>query len=135
MPTGSLPIRDHQGLRRALAEANVPTLLMVYVYYTHDSDYLERFAPHIRSIYSIEPTDIPESLAADLREKLFGLLTRSDPPSEAVPSREFVRRMMSVSVGEPVDPELVPVLYDQMGFEKPVPRKERPGRPAPPAGF
>jgi hypothetical protein len=43
--------------------------------------------------------------------------------------------MMGVSVGEEVDPQIVPVLYDQMGFERPVPRKQIDGRRTPPAGF
>ncbi|MBK9469040.1 MAG: NAD(P)/FAD-dependent oxidoreductase [Pseudomonadales bacterium] len=135
MSSGTLPITDRQGLRQALADANVPTLLMVYVQYTQDAAYLERFAPCIRSMFSIEPTNIPEELATDLRERLFELLTRADPPLERPLSREFVRRMMSVSVGEEVAAEQVPVLYDQMAFEKPVPRRELPNRKQPSADF
>jgi 4-hydroxyacetophenone monooxygenase len=135
MTSSALPIRDHDGLRRALAEANVPSLLMVYVHYTQDAEYLERFAPCIRSMFSIEPTNIPPALEQDLRERLFELLTRADPPRERPLPREFVRRMMSVSVGEDVPPEQVPVLYDQMAFETPLPRRELPGRKAPPADF
>ena len=135
MAPGKLPITDARGLRQALTDANLPTLLMVYVQYTQDEAYLERFAPCIRSMFSIEPTSVPEELAADLRERLFELLTRADPPQERALSREFVRRMMSVSVGEEVAAEQVPVLYDQMAFEKPVPRRELPGRKQPPAGF
>lgn len=131
----SLPITDHQGLQRALREANLPSLLMVYVQLTGDEAMLDTFAPHLQSIYSTEVVEVPEELAADLRQRLFTLLTAEMPVSEPPLSTDFVRHMMSVSVGEAVDPELVPVLYDQMGFERPVPRKEQPGRPQPPADF
>ena len=67
MSSGTLPITDRQGLRQALADAIVPTLLMVYVQYTQDAAYLERFAPCIRSMFSIEPTNISEELAAVAR--------------------------------------------------------------------
>jgi 4-hydroxyacetophenone monooxygenase len=130
-----LPIRDYAGLRQALTEANLPTLLMVYVQYTQDEQYLERFAPFIRSMFSIEPTNIPDELADDLRLRMFELLTREPPPRETALPRAFVRRMMSVCVGEEVETEQVPVLYDQMAFEKPVPRKELPNRRQPPADF
>ena len=131
----ALPILDQTGLRRALAEANVPTLLMVYTLYTQDEPYLERFSPHIRSIFSPEPTEIPEHLAHDLRERLFALLTSPTPPAERKITPQFMRKMMSVSVGEEVAAEFVPVLFDQMGFEKQVPRKLLPGREKAPAGF
>ena len=32
----NLPIRDKEALLKALKDANLPTLLMVYVQYTHD---------------------------------------------------------------------------------------------------
>ena len=43
----SLPIKDHVGLRLALRDANLPTLLMVYVTFTQDRVYLDRFAPYL----------------------------------------------------------------------------------------
>lgn len=134
--TCSLPIEDKQGLKAALADANVPTLLMVYITYKQDEDYLRAFEPYLQGLFTAEgPSAVPEELAEDLRRRLFALLTDPNPPAERPLDKEFLRRMMSVSVGEDVDPEIVPVLYDQMGFERPVPRKDRPGRTAPPTGF
>lgn len=130
-----LPITDHQGLQQALQEANLPSLLMVYVQLSGDEAMLDAFASHLQSIYTTEVSEVPEDLATDLRQRLFALLTAEEPVNEPPLSTDFVRHMMSVSVGEAVDPELVPVLYDQMGFERPVPRKEQPGRPQPPADF
>lgn len=130
----SLPIRDHDGLRIALAEANVPTLLMVYVQYTHDVGMLDRFAPFICSPYAQQPVSPPPELEADLRAKLFDLLTQSPPPEDRPLPPDLMRRMMSVNVAEPVDAEFVPMLLDQMGFEIPAPRLDQPGRKRP-AGF
>ena len=131
-----LPITDHAGLRTALAEANLPSLLMVYATYTQDLDYVKSFAPYLTGAYTASaPNTVPEAMAKDLRDRLFDLLTRPDAPAEPVLDPETLRQMMGVSVGEDIAPSLVPVLYDQMGFEQPVPRKELPGRPTPPAGF
>ncbi|WP_030539925.1 NAD(P)/FAD-dependent oxidoreductase [Sphingobium sp. DC-2] len=131
-----LPITDKEGLRSALAEANLPTLLMVYTTYAQDRAYLESFAPYMTGIYTAEaPSNVPEDMAQDLRDRLFALLTSPTPPVERPIDPELLRTMMSVSVGEEVDPAIMPVLYDQMGFERPVPRKDIPGRIPPPAGF
>lgn len=131
-----LPITDTAGLRAALADANLPTLLMVYATYTQDRDYLDRFAPYFTGIYTAEaPSSAPEDMAEDLRQRLFALLTNPEPPVERPIDPEFLRHMMSVSVGEDVAPDIVPVLYDQMGFERAKPRKEIEGRWPPPSDF
>jgi 4-hydroxyacetophenone monooxygenase len=136
LPGSALPIRDHSGLRAALADANLPTLLMVYSTYAQDRAYLDSFAPYLTAAYTAEaPTNVPDAMAQDLRDRLFALLTQPVPPQEQPLDRDFLCHMMGVSVGEPVDPGLIPVLYDQMGFEQPVPRKDLPGRRMPPAGF
>ena len=134
--TCPLPIADRDGLRRALQDANLPTLLMVYTTYAQDRDYLDSFAPYLTGIYTAEaPSNVPEDMAQELRDRLFALLTNPTPPMERPVDPELLRRMMGVSVGEDVDPAIMPVLYDQMGFERPVPRKDMPGRIHPPAGF
>ncbi|MCB2066018.1 MAG: NAD(P)-binding domain-containing protein [Erythrobacter sp.] len=131
-----LPITDHAGLRSALADANVPTLLMVYTTYSQDRAYLDSFAPYLTGLYTAEmPSTVPEEMAQDLRDRLFALLTDPVPPKERPIDPELLRHMMSVSVGEEVAAGIVPVLYDQMGFERVVPRKDLPGRKAPPADF
>jgi len=131
-----LPIQDTEGLRRSLPDANLPTLLMVYTTYAQDRAYLESFAPYLTGIYTAEaPSSVPEAMAQDLRDRLFALLTSPTPPVERPIDPELLRTMMGVSVGEEVDRAIMPVLYDQMGFERPVPRKDMPGRVHPPAGF
>jgi len=131
----TLPIRDHDGLRSALLEANYHTMLMVYVQLSHDEAMLDRFAPFISSPYSMNPVAPPEDLQADLRGRLFDLLTQS-PALEAQPlSHALMQKMMSINVAENVDEEYIPLLLEQMGFELPTPRSEKPERVAPPAGF
>jgi 4-hydroxyacetophenone monooxygenase len=130
-----LPIADRDGLRRALSEANMATLLMVYVHLTHDESMLERFTPHIRSPYSMEPAVPPPDLEDELRDKLFAVLTSETEVNLAPVSSELMLKMMSVSVAEPVDEEYLPLLLEQMGFELPVPRREIATRKAPPPGF
>lgn len=132
----ALPIIDYDGLQAALRDANLPTLLMVYTAYTQDRAYLDSFAPYLTALYTAEmPSSVPQPMADELRQRLFALLTAPVPPAEPRLDPEFVRHMMSVSVGEDVATELVPVLYDQMGFERALPRKDIPGRKAPPADF
>ena len=131
----SLPIADHDSLRAALEEANLPTLLMVYVQLTHDEELLDSFAPFITSPFSLEQKTPPPEMQAQLKAKLFALLTQSPPPASPPLSRELMRHMMDVSVAEPVDEEFVPLLLEQMGFELPAPRLANPERPRPPAGF
>lgn len=128
----TLPITDKEALRAALLDANLPTLLMVYVTYTQDRDYVDSFAPYLRGIYTAEgPSSVPDDMAQDLRDRLFALLTDPTPPEEKPIDPALLRHMMGVSVGEEVPQEQVAVLYDQMGFEQAVPRKDIPGRKMP----
>jgi len=131
----SLPITDKEGLLQSLRDANLPTLLMVYVHHTHDEAMLDRFAPYIRSPYSMEPAVVPLELEKELHEKLFTLLTASPPPVTRPIPRELMQKMMSVNVAEPVDEEHHSLLLEQMGFELPPPRLSNPTRRPPPDGF
>lgn len=130
-----LPLGDTPDLRRALDEANIQTLLMVYGHLTHDEAMLDRFAPHIHPVFSGRPSDIPAELAAELRDRLAGVLTRPGQELAGALPLALMKRMMSVGVGEAVDDEYLPLLLEQMGFERPIPRRERPGRAAPPENF
>lgn len=130
----SLPITDHAALRRALAEGDIPTLLMVLIQFTGDEAFLNQFAPFIGSPYDDRLGQLPADLADQLRERLFAVLTQT-PPAGDVVSADLMKKMMSVDVGEPVTDEFIPLLMEQMGFEKPVPRSTLPNRLQPPAEF
>ncbi|MCB9723263.1 MAG: FAD-dependent oxidoreductase [Spirochaetaceae bacterium] len=127
---------DPEALREALREAELETLLMVHTHLTHDEAFLEKFAPHIKPLYGPEPSDVPESLAAELRMRLEQVLLGQDLPIEVPPlPRPLMQRMMSVCVGEPVEDEFIPLLLDQMALEETPRRSERPGRVPPPKDF
>lgn len=130
-----LPIEDSADLRQALAEASLPTLLMVYVHLSRDEVMLARFAAFIHPSMSGQPTVIPEADAAELRAKLRDVLTQPGVASrEPLPSA-LMQKMMSVCVGEPVADEFVPLLLDQMGLGLPRPRRENLERAMPPEDF
>lgn len=119
----------------ALAEANVPTLLATYVHLSHDAAMLDRFAEHIRPAFSYPPTNIPAELADELRARLRALLTTGEGRATEPASDALVQRIMSVTVGEPVDDEFIELVYDQCGFKPWIDRSKLTDRPAPPAGF
>ena len=130
-----LPMQETAALRQALAEASLPTLLMVYVHLNRDEAMLQRFAPFIHPAMSGQPTVIPQADAEILRDRLLDVLTRPGAASEEPLPHALMQKMMTVCVGEPVDDEFVPLLLDQMGLELPRPRREDPARAKPPADF
>ncbi len=129
------PGLDSNELERALREANLETLLMVHTHLTHDEVFLERFAPHIKPLYGPVASDVPESLAAELRERLQKLLSQGAPDEVPPLPHALMQRMMSIGTGEAVADEFIPLLLDQMAFEQEKPRRERPGRIPPPADY
>ncbi|MDX2276644.1 MAG: NAD(P)/FAD-dependent oxidoreductase [Hyphomonadaceae bacterium] len=130
----TLPLPRSPELLEALETANVPTLLMAYVNLTHDEAMLERFAPHIKPSFSPQPTQIPEAESQVLRSAMLEALTTAGA-DRGEPSAALMQKMMSVGVGERVEDEFLPLLREQMGFVVPPPRRDVPGRPAPPADF
>ncbi|KQV54737.1 NAD(P)/FAD-dependent oxidoreductase [Caulobacter sp. Root342] len=133
-PTAPDPLADAAALAAALAQADVPTLLMTYVELTRDEAMLDRFAPHIGQAFAPPPPPPSDELLADLRAKLAKALAER-PRHDELPPRALLQKIMSVGVGQPVDEEFIPLLLDQMGLERPVPRKHRAERPAPSSDF
>lgn len=129
------PLADSPDLARALDDANVPTLLAAYACLSHDADFLERFAAHIRPAYAQPPTDIPADLADELRLRLRRLLTTGEGVAGSAPADALVQRIMTVTVGEPVEDEFIDLVKDQCGFRPWIDRSVIPGRPPRPAGF
>lgn len=132
-PNRPLPLADNRQLEAALNESNVETMLMVYVHFTRDESMLDRFAPHVRQTYM--PSEFPAELVAELRAKLRDVLTRPGAARTDTPPVELMQKMMSVGVGEPVADEFVPLMFDQIGFDLPPPRKTNSKRPLPPQNF
>lgn len=129
------PLADSPELAQGLDEANIPTLLAAYAYLSHDAEFLERFAAYIRPAFSYPPTEIPEDLADDLRLRMRMLLTTGKGLATGAPSDALVQRIMSVTVGEPVEDEFLELVYDQCGFKPWTDRSKQPGRAAPRPGF
>ncbi|MAT95249.1 MAG: FAD-dependent oxidoreductase [Halioglobus sp.] len=130
----TLPIRDTAMLRRALEEGEVPTLLMVLTQFQRDAEFMQQFAPYIGSIFD-PPKAVPEDLLAELRGRLFRVLTADPAPRDEPLDAALFQSMLSIDVGELVEEEFIPMLREQMGFEAPQRRSERPGRRRPPAEF
>jgi 4-hydroxyacetophenone monooxygenase len=107
---------------------------MVLTHLTGDEQFLQRFAPYLRSPM-MGPSEVPVELDNELRERLFRRLTESDSMMGSALSNPLFMRMASVGVGEPVSEEFVPLLMEQMGFVKQTPRKSNAARPAPAADF
>ena len=131
----SLPLPDDDELTRALAEANLATLLMTYVHLTGDESMLDALEPYLGPAHLQRPDDLPAELAGQLRSRLRSVLTGEAPIAGREPSTELYQRMMSVAAGEPVEDEFLSLLFDQIGFRKQAPRSQVEGRNAPPDDF
>jgi 4-hydroxyacetophenone monooxygenase len=127
----SLPMADTPELREALGEANVQTLLMVYVHLTHDEAMLDVFRNYIKPPYATPGTEFPEEYLEELRGKLLAVLTTPGAARQEDPSDALMQKMMSVGVGETVEDEFLPLVLEQSGFRIAQPRKEIPTRKAP----
>lgn len=122
-------LMDSPELQRALAEANVHTLLAAYVNLSHDSDILEQFAPFIRPAFSAEAVEIPQQLIHDLRGKMHRLLTTGVGHVDQDIAPDLLQRIMTVTAGEAVSDEFVPLVLDQCGFKPWIDRSTLSARP------
>ncbi|WP_416464447.1 NAD(P)-binding domain-containing protein [Sphingomonas sp. VDB2] len=128
LKTRSLPMDDTPGLRAALKQGEPHTLLMTYVHLSGDEAMLDRFAPHFKSPYAYPPEALPADLLGELREKLHHLLITPGAARDGSPSDALMRRMMAVGLAEDVEPEFLPLLFDQIGFRHEMPRRDNPRR-------
>lgn len=113
----NLPIQDTESLKRALAAGDPATLLMVLMHFESDEELLEKFSPYIGNIFE-PPKEIPPALAEVLRNKLFAILTTSSIESACSLDAQLFRKMLNTDVGEPVEDKFIPMLLEQMGFQK-----------------
>ncbi len=124
------PIRDTAMLRRAIDESMPQLPLMVLAQLTGDEALLDRAAPHVKPMWN-GPTVFPPELDREIRDRLFEVLASGAAAEAPQVSEAFLKKMMSVCVGEPVADEFIPLLVEQMGFEPagrfvPAPRKSPP---------
>ena len=130
-----LPLSNTAELDAALNAADLPTLLMTYVHLSRDEAMLDRFAPHIHALGSGKVTQIPDNLAAELRDRMRAVLTEPGAAVAGMPETRLLQRIMSVGMGEPVAAEFVPLLLEQTGLGDQVDRSNRVARQKIPAGY
>ncbi|WP_375194178.1 NAD(P)-binding protein [Sphingobium sp.] len=124
---GNLPLKDNEELRQALEAADVRALVMTYVHLSRDEEMLDRFAPALPSASLGMLPNPSDELLADLRGRVLALLTTPGAAAKGPISVDLLNRIMSVGMGEPVDPEFIPLLLEQTGLG---PQPDRSGRPA-----
>ncbi|MFR9805301.1 flavin-containing monooxygenase [Pseudonocardia sp. RS010] len=111
--------RFEDELEDALVEADVRVLLMVLFHLTGDETWLE--APYrperdVRLIADRE-AGLPEEVRAEIRAAVFRLLVAGDvDPAVDTPDDATFLRMMSACLGEPVAPEYVPMMLQEMSL-------------------
>ncbi|TDB95486.1 NAD(P)/FAD-dependent oxidoreductase [Actinomadura sp. 7K534] len=102
-----------------MADANIPTLLMVLVQLTGDRRWLEPpYRPTRPRGLDDNPTGgLSEHDQATVREAAVDAVLRwrdGAPPALPMPDRDLMSRMMHLSVGEPVPPEYGLLLVDEL---------------------
>ena len=112
-------------LKKALLDANLPTLLMVMAQLSGDKRWMsDRFKPAeiVAPEGSMFPDDsggYSEEIAEEIRDSAFDVLTRlRDECAELAPppSLQAMVDMMSFSVAEPVPEEYAAMLMEETGF-------------------
>lgn len=117
-----LPLADHTAVKRALAEADLATLMAVLVQLSGEEIWLERCAPHIKPIiFDGAPlagggASIPAELGDQMRARLYDVLTGANPPPQRPIDSAIFQRIASVYMGEPVADEFVDCTMEQSGF-------------------
>lgn len=108
-------------LRGALAEANIPTLLMVLVQLTGDRRWLAGpYRPErTKGLSDNDTGGLPPEVQELIRGEAFDAIRRwraGKLTPMGLPPEELFVEMMSVCVGEPVPPEYAPMMAEEMGF-------------------
>lgn len=115
-------------LREAVATADPAPLLMSLVHVTGDLSLLDEFGARLditepgnhyaKGIaLATPPGTFPADVVADIRARAAEILTPDAVATLGVPDAELFNRMATVATSERVDPEFVPLLREQAGFE------------------
>ena len=124
MPLVDIPGTDTD-LREALADANLPTLLMVMVQLTGDEHWMtQRYVPGPivapeGSLFPDDSGDYSEEIAEEIRTAAFDLLSRlrdEQPELPPPPTLQKMAEMMSFSTAEPVPEDYTAMLMEETGF-------------------
>lgn len=119
---------DAGRLRSAVADANLPTLLMVLFQLTGDRRWLQDpYRPtRIKGMSEHDLGGFPEEVQEQIREAAVEAVLdwyRGRPCAVPAPRGELLVEMMSTSVGERVPAEYEPMMAEEMGFAVTSPRR------------
>ncbi|MBV1686192.1 NAD(P)/FAD-dependent oxidoreductase [Novosphingobium sp. G106] len=115
-----LVANEPQLLDAHLAALDPVPLLLVYTHLSGDESLLEKFHPHINGAWSFE-VDVPEALQAELREKVIATFkdyAENDRPLPPAPDLDRLQHMCDVAVGQAVPPEYLPMVLEELNFDK-----------------
>jgi len=123
---------DAHALAAALPEADIPVLLMVLVHLTGDRQWLR--APYLPKragrIFAEESGGLAPEVQQQVRDEILSILTSARRLQSPPLDDELLGEMMAVCVGEPVPPEYVPMVAEDIGLrEHPPISALEPGRP------
>ena len=113
-------VADKVRLADALKAADIVPLLLVYTHLSGDETMLERFRPLIKGAWSFE-VESDEKLEAELREKLIAtleLFATNGRPLPPAPDKARLQHMCDVAVGQPVPPEYLPMVLEELNFDQ-----------------
>ncbi|HEX7819136.1 MAG TPA: NAD(P)/FAD-dependent oxidoreductase [Sphingobium sp.] len=111
---------DAKVLDAHLSQLDPVPLLLVYTHLSGDESLLEEFRPHIKGAWSFE-VEAPEALQAELRRRLIATLkdyADHDRPLPPAPPVDRLQRMCDVAVGQPVPPEYMPMVLEELNFDR-----------------
>lgn len=103
-----------------LAQLDPVPLLLVYTHLSGDESLLEKFRPHIKGAWSFE-VEIPDDLFAELRARTIATLrsyNENDRPLPPAPNLDLLQHMCDVAVGQPVPPEYLPMVLEELNFDQ-----------------
>ena len=115
----ALPSDDGQ-LRDLLRALDIVPLLLVYTHLTGDEDLLEMFAPYIKGAWAFE-VDVPEAFAEELRQSLVSVFRNyrdTNRPLPGAPPKALLQRMCDVAVGRHVPSEYLPMVVEELNFDR-----------------
>lgn len=103
-----------------LAQLDPVPLLLVYTHLSGDESLLDAFRPYIKGAWSFE-AEVPDHLQRDLRDRLIATFqdyARTNRPLPPAPELDRLQKMCDVAVGQAVPSEYLPMVLEELNFEK-----------------
>ncbi len=126
-------VADKARLADALTAADIVPLLLVYTHLSGDETMLERFRPLIKGAWSFE-VEGNAALEAELRDKLIATLedyAKSGRPLPPTPDQAQLQHMCDVAVGQSVPSEYLPMVLEELNFDRTDAKSVRWRKPVP----